>query len=147
MNFWGIHECDELCVVKYYGVGRPPTPWCKRFASHILYIDECWIWENVVDKRDCERNRLNFSLRCGDLADRVGNYQIDACRWIYERVVGPIPDGLQLDHFFCNNWRCVHPYHTEPVTNLENNSRYASTRATWTQRDSLGRFNGRLEVV
>jgi hypothetical protein len=33
--------------------------------------------------------------------------------------VGPIPDGLVLDHL-CRNKLCVNPKHLEPVTNQEN---------------------------
>jgi hypothetical protein len=39
--------------------------------------------------------------------------------WAYERWVGPIPDGLQIDHL-CKNQRCVNPFHLEAVTLLEN---------------------------
>jgi hypothetical protein len=38
-----------------------------------------------------------------------------AHRVVYELLVGPIPDGLQLDHL-CRNRCCVNPDHLEPVT-------------------------------
>lgn len=144
-SFWFEHdECDDLCVVAYSGVGRPPEPWCDRFARKIVYQDDCWFWRSAINKKDSERNRLNFSLRQGDLHLKFGVVQMDACRWIYQRIIGPIPEGLQLDHFYCNNWRCVNPRHLEPVTNLENNRRYAPIRATWTIRNR-GSFAGRRE--
>lgn len=40
-------------------------------------------------------------------------------RIAYELLVGPIPDGLDLDHL-CRNRGCVNPAHLEPVTNREN---------------------------
>lgn len=45
-----------------------------------------------------------------------------AHRLSYETRVGPIPDGLQLDHT-CERRDCVRPEHLEPVTNFENTVR------------------------
>lgn len=45
--------------------------------------------------------------------------KVRAHRFSYERFVGPIPDGLELDHL-CRNTRCVNPEHLEPVTRAEN---------------------------
>ena len=42
-----------------------------------------------------------------------------AHRWAYEHLVGPVPEGLQLDHL-CRNRGCVNPEHLEPVTQWEN---------------------------
>lgn len=43
-------------------------------------------------------------------------------RFSYEHFVGPIPDGLALDHL-CRNKGCVNPFHLEPVTRAENTRR------------------------
>lgn len=40
-------------------------------------------------------------------------------RFMYEKFVGPIPEGLQLDHL-CRNRACCRPAHLEPVTHAEN---------------------------
>ena len=40
-------------------------------------------------------------------------------RVAYELLVGPIPDGLTLDHL-CRNRSCVNPTHLEPVSLREN---------------------------
>lgn len=40
----------------------------------------------------------------------------------YELVIGPAPDGLDLDHL-CRVRACVNPYHLEPVTGQENRRR------------------------
>ena len=45
-----------------------------------------------------------------------------AHRLVYEAVVGPVPEGLQLDHL-CRNRLCVNPEHLEPVTNRVNTLR------------------------
>lgn len=47
-----------------------------------------------------------------------------AHRVAYAALVGPIPDGLQLDHL-CMVRHCVNPDHLEPVTAAENARRAA----------------------
>lgn len=42
-----------------------------------------------------------------------------AHRWAYEQFVGPIPEGMHLDHL-CRNRKCVNTDHLEPVTPREN---------------------------
>lgn len=136
------HVCDQDCEVSWCGVGRPPKPWCERFASK-FEVDSfgCFIWISSAGKTDAQRNRLNFAT---NVAGEPG--ATDACRWIYRKMVGPIPDGMEIDHT-CEDWRCVNWRHLEPVTRLENNRRYRDTRASWTIRDHEGKIRGRKEVV
>lgn len=39
---------------------------------------------------------------------------------MYEHFVGPVPQGLVLDHEHCDNPGCVNPYHLVPKTIGEN---------------------------
>jgi HNH endonuclease len=43
-------------------------------------------------------------------------------RWAYTHFIGPIPEGLVIDHL-CRIRNCVNPFHLEPVTAAENTER------------------------
>ena len=46
--------------------------------------------------------------------------QVLVHRLLYEHFVGKVPDGLELDHFHCQNRSCCNFTHVEPVTKREN---------------------------
>jgi hypothetical protein len=52
----------------------------------------------------------------------VGRRQCLVYRVRYEREIGPIPDGMVLDHYVCDNGAggCCNPHHCRPVTTREN---------------------------
>ena len=78
----------------------------------------CWNWTLAP-------NDGGYGLaRLGGKPER----RIMAHRWSWEHHVGPIPDGLQIDHL-CRNKICVNPAHLEPVTPRENNLRSTSMAA------------------
>ena len=52
-------------------------------------------------------------------------------RWSYEHFVGPIPEGLVIDHL-CNNNDCWRPDHLEPVSQKVNVRRGEATAASET---------------
>lgn len=49
-------------------------------------------------------------------------------RRLYEKLVGPVAPGLELDHL-CKVRRCVNPAHLEPVSKRENVLRSEATAA------------------
>lgn len=69
----------------------------------------CWVWTGSADPRGY--GHVMIKRKC-NMAHRV----------VYELLVGPIPEGLQLDHLCHNPW-CVNPEHLEPVTPTQNNLR------------------------
>lgn len=75
----------------------------RRFAQKVRPVASgCWLW-------------------IGDQAHGYGRFVNNlrrltpAHRFAYELWVGPIPEGLTLDHL-CRNPPCVKPAHLEPVT-------------------------------
>ncbi len=84
----------------------------NRFWSKVAQtgnVCECWPWTASLDTS-------------GYAQIKVDGRKVMSHRYSYEQVIGPIPDGLQLDHL-CRDRSCVNPYHLEPVTQRENNLR------------------------
>jgi hypothetical protein len=79
----------------------------SRFeAKYRKNVNGCWIWQKYKDK------------------DGYGQFKFNGVAWrahrfSYELYVGPIPEGMDLDHT-CHIRRCVNPEHLEPVTHEDN---------------------------
>lgn len=56
----------------------------------------------------------------------------------YETFVGPIPEGLTIDHL-CKNRACINPAHLEPVTLRENLLRGDTFQAANAQKSHCDR--------
>lgn len=66
------------------------------------YTTPCWVWHGAL-------NRDGYGRAPTHIRER------SAHRAMYEAVVGPIPEGMELDHL-CRVKSCVNPDHMEPVT-------------------------------
>lgn len=95
----------------------------RREIKPVRYVEEdrghktpCWIWQLKTGIPGYGIWKIN---RVQHLAHRV----------YYQRLVGPIPDGLVLDHL-CRVPACVNPDHLEPVTIEENLWRGNSRKLT-----------------
>jgi hypothetical protein len=84
-----------------------------RPAKHPDYVEEdrgyetpCWIWQGAKDWD-------GYGLL------KRGGVSGGAHRWYYTKLVGPIPEGLTLDHL-CYVRDCVNPAHLEPKSHAEN---------------------------
>ena len=78
----------------------------ERFWEKVEKSATCWLWTSAI----------NWG---GYAKFRIGKRDVYAHRWAYEHIVGPIPEGMDLDHL-CRVRRCVRPDHLEPVTHQEN---------------------------
>ena len=86
----------------------------ERIAEKIDASGDCWEWTGA----------------------RIGGYGRMWCngknklahRFVWESLVGPIPDGMTLDHL-CRNPGCVNPDHLEVVTHRVNVLRGCSPSA------------------
>ena len=85
-----------------------------RFLDKIVVPAEgtCWLWGGAIGPK---------GYGAFGLGPR-GSGCVRPHRFAYEHFVGPIPDGLQIDHL-CRVRHCVNPDHLEVVTNAENTRR------------------------
>ncbi len=83
-----------------------------RVFSSVDVRGVCWEWTGTLDA-----NGYGILGR-----GRRGAGNIAAHRAAYELLIGPIPEGMHLDHL-CRNHPCVSPDHLEVVTPEENKRR------------------------
>ncbi len=92
---------------------------CAELPSAIVdRIDadgDCWEWTGAKHESGYGRYRMG---------GRDGRFWY-VHRLVWELLVGPIPDGLHIDHL-CRNRLCCNPDHLEPVTPAENTRRSPS---------------------
>lgn len=112
-------EIRGLCHMHYQRWRRgarldaPVMPWRSPWtpdqilAGKFEKTDTCWNWTGYLD-------RAGYGV-----VNSRGLRIRQAYRLAYTAWVGPIPDGLHLDHL-CRNPRCIRPDHLEPVTPAEN---------------------------
>lgn len=74
----------------------------------------CWLWGGA--DHGSGYGHVRFNMRA-----------LFVHRVSYERHVGPIPDGMHIDHK-CRNRGCLNPDHLEPVTPRENTRRGLVTK-------------------
>ena len=73
-------------------------------------MSDCWLWGDPQDHHGYGRVYV---------APRI----VVAHRFVYEALVGPIPEGMELDHVRargCLHRNCVNPEHLEVVTRSQN---------------------------
>jgi hypothetical protein len=85
----------------------------EQVQSRIDIRDGHWFWTGHL-------NRKGYGIVNYERRRRM------ASRVVYEHVVGPIPDGYEMDHVagICSYKNCVRPGCVEPVTPAENSRRF-----------------------
>ena len=130
--------------------GATWRPLCDRFWPKVNKegsipecrpeLGPCWQWTAAKDRDGY-----------GQIGEGGREGAVQAHRSAYELLVGPIPDGLVLDHL-CRTPSCVNPSHLEPVTQAENVRRgYWGTRThcvnghEWDEGNTRSRPDGKRE--
>lgn len=94
-------------------MGRIAEPVRARITRGIKINEDtgCWEWQGAKNARGYGR----IAMPSG----KMGGYRDSTHRVSYEEYVGPIPDGMVLDHL-CRNPSCCNPEHLEAVTQKVN---------------------------
>lgn len=92
-----LAEVDPLCIDK-------------------IEVDEngCWLWTGALYRKGYAKILRKVVPGYPDHGRAWRGH-----RYIYIKLVGPIPDGMVLDHL-CRVRRCVNPDHLRVCTNFEN---------------------------
>ena len=112
------HYARGLCEMHYARAKRsgslpPKASEESLFWARVEKTDSCWLW--VGHTASNGYGRVVFD-GVSQAAHRVA----------YKILVGPIPEGSELDHVKsrgCISRACVNPAHLEPVTHRENTLR------------------------
>jgi hypothetical protein len=84
---------------------------CRLLSKAIVpNEDACWAW--MAHRNEQGYGRIKVGGRCGY-----------AHRMAYELFVGPIPEGMTVDHI-CFNPSCINPDHLQLLTRSENAGRH-----------------------
>ena len=100
------------------GSGVKPRPVFVRLWSRVLVVlgPGCWVWSGGKTKG------------YGVIRERGRKGRLRLAHVVmYEMVVGPVPDGWEVDHL-CRVRACVRPSHLEAVTGMVNRQRQAAAR-------------------
>ena len=90
-------------------------PLADRLWERVERRGDCWEWTGP-----CTEGGYGLIGAGGRHSPLLRTHRV-----AYELMVGPIPEGLHIDHL-CRNRRCCNPAHLEPVTQAENNRRAAA---------------------
>jgi hypothetical protein len=93
------------------------TPLDVRFWRHVDKTDTCWNWTGATVRGYGQFSRDYLKNAEGKWRTKT----VRAHRHAYETLVGPIPEGLTIEHE-CKNRGCVRPGpgHCVPLTRGEN---------------------------
>lgn len=115
------------------GSPRRPVGLRDRFERKVLRTNTCWLWT------------------AGRQGDGYGTFCVNgkmklAHRVSYELYVGPIPDGLVIDHS-CSVRNCVRPDHLRATTQARNCQNLSGGNKGRSLPRNVYRVRGKFQVT
>lgn len=107
LNVARAPEWRKRPLTSVIGSCAPKRPAIDRWRDGFDVVGECWVWRGA-------KSTKGYATFRDDSGKKVSVH-----RFAYQQFVGPIPDGLVLDHL-CRNPGCCNPAHLEAVTNQVN---------------------------
>lgn len=112
---FGVSRTRIGQIAKQAGIVTRQSPVVDRIKANVLIKDcghdtPCWVWQGGL----CSEGYARITT--------AGFPRSRGYRVSYLAFVGPIAEGLVLDHL-CRNRPCVNPEHLEPVTGHQNTLR------------------------
>lgn len=111
-------------------MSRQARPFEERLFAKVDAAGPCWLWTAA-------KNRGGYGVINRGRREGVAIVH----RAVWELLVGPIPEGTELDHV-CRIRACCNPDHLEPVTRAVNVARGA--RRAGAQRKTHCKNNHRF---
>jgi hypothetical protein len=112
---WGTVKGQPVRFVRGHARRKSPVEYVEEDRG---FTSPCWIWQRARDSKGY----------CKPYPPELKTTQ-HARRRYYERVRGPVPTGLVLDHL-CRVRLCVNPWHLEAVPRAINARRGKSAHLT-----------------
>jgi len=125
--------------MKPYPIPTLTNEQARRFWRKVekTTLIDCWEWKGSVTKNVYGGGRYGIW--------NIPGANLRPHRVAYTLMLGPIEDGLTLDHL-CKNQLCCNPAHLEPVTQSENVNRYYADKPKVCKRGHSKPYPGNCEA-
>jgi len=100
-------------------MAKPISDPLTRFWPKVEKTETCWNW--IAGKNA-------YGYGTFGRGGRVDGHAL-AHRYAWEITIGPIPEGMHLDHM-CHNHACVNPDHLRVVDNKQNHENFKGAFST-----------------